>query len=476
MLLSYSILLFLLSITLKVNCDQGEFTGKRWVVLCSGGRSWVNYAFHANVYHAYHMFRGNGIPDENIIIMHYDDIANNSVNPTPSKVYNDYNKTDVYYGVPKHYTGDDVNPTNFLGVLKGDETLARSGKPVVNSGPDDHIFVYFADHGSPDMIHFPFEFLWGEELNVALQEMHLNKRYSKLVFYLDTCESGSMFYKLLPNNIDVYAVSATSPEQLGTLFSYYWMKNTELNDFGNEITLQQQFEYIYSSANKSNPDIIDETQQAQQYGDLSIAKLPISQFFGKSPKSIRNDILLDNTLNDRVNTRDVPLYMAKIAVDEALNTNEKNRNNPTPGKVFNEVNGSDVYHGVPKHYTGDDVNPTNFLGVLKGDQTLARSGKPVVNSGPDDHIFVFFTDHGSPGSMFNKMLPDNIDAYPKNKHLPTPSQPPQVDSLGVLHCHLYNAFAFINIIITKSDGFYLGMTTVGGTQYPLIANQRTTAP
>ncbi|CAG2103023.1 unnamed protein product [Medioppia subpectinata] len=155
--------------------------GKIWVVLCSGGSRWINYASHANVYHAYHMFRGNGIPDENIIIMHYDDIANNRVNPTPGKVYNDYNKTDVYHGVPKHYTGDEVNPTNFLSVLKGDQTLARSGRPVVNSGPDDHIFVYFTNHGLPDMIWFPSEYLWGEELNTALQEMHINKRYSKLL-------------------------------------------------------------------------------------------------------------------------------------------------------------------------------------------------------------------------------------------------------------------------------------------------------
>ncbi|CAG2119935.1 unnamed protein product, partial [Medioppia subpectinata] len=127
----------------------GEFKGKIWVVLAAGGVDWKNYSIHANLYHAYQMFRGNGIPEENIIVMHYDDIAYNTQNPSKGKVFNKFNGSDVYYGVPKHYTGEYVTPDNFLDILKGDEGLSQNGKwPVVNSGPDDHIFVYFIDHGS----------------------------------------------------------------------------------------------------------------------------------------------------------------------------------------------------------------------------------------------------------------------------------------------------------------------------------------
>ena len=45
-------------------------------------------------------------------------------------------------------------------------------------------------------------------------------------------------------------------------------------------TLQQQFDYIYTWTNKPNKDAFNFSQQAQQYGDLSIAKLPVSQFIG----------------------------------------------------------------------------------------------------------------------------------------------------------------------------------------------------
>ncbi|CAG2172754.1 unnamed protein product [Oppiella nova] len=152
--------------------------GKNWIVLCAGSNDWFNYADQAIVYRAYHLFRSYGIPEENIIIFHYDDIAYNKQNPTPGIVINEYNGTDVYKGVPKDYTGKDVNPT----VLQGDQELAKRGKKVVNSGPNDHIFAYFGDHGFPGGVSFATGSLYATELNAALKR--------------------SMFYKLLPDNIN----------------------------------------------------------------------------------------------------------------------------------------------------------------------------------------------------------------------------------------------------------------------------------
>ena len=33
-----------------------------------------------------------------------------------------------------------------------------------------------------------------------------------------------------------------------------------------------------------------------------------------------------------------------------------NDENPTPGIIINQPGGKDVYHGVPKDYTGDEVS------------------------------------------------------------------------------------------------------------------------
>ena len=49
--------------------------------------------------------KDHGIPDENIVVMMYDDIANSKENPFPGKIFNRPNGPDVYAGVPKDYTG-----------------------------------------------------------------------------------------------------------------------------------------------------------------------------------------------------------------------------------------------------------------------------------------------------------------------------------------------------------------------------------
>ena len=51
--------------------------------------------------------------------------------------------------------------------------------------------------------------------------------------------------------------------------------------------------------------------------------------------------------------------------------------NPTPGVIWNYPGGPDVYHGVPKDYTGRDVNSVNFLKVLQGQEMSVGSGKTV---------------------------------------------------------------------------------------------------
>ncbi|MCJ8750417.1 hypothetical protein PDJAM_G00264770 [Pangasius djambal] len=49
--------------------------GKNWVVLVAGSNGWYNYRHQADVCHAYQIVRKNGIPDEQIVVMMYDDLA-----------------------------------------------------------------------------------------------------------------------------------------------------------------------------------------------------------------------------------------------------------------------------------------------------------------------------------------------------------------------------------------------------------------
>ncbi|NXA37103.1 LGMN protein, partial [Eudromia elegans] len=111
--------------------EEPEDGGKHWVVIVAGSNGWYNYRHQADVCHAYQIVHRNGIPDEQIIVMMYDDIADNDENPTKGIVINRPNGTDVYAGVPKDYTKEDVTPKNFLAVLRGDAEAMKgigSGK------------------------------------------------------------------------------------------------------------------------------------------------------------------------------------------------------------------------------------------------------------------------------------------------------------------------------------------------------------
>ena len=81
---------------------------------------------------------------------------------------------------------------------------------TLKSGPNDNVFVYFTDHGAKviitktfshlDMIYcyqglvaFGENLLKATELNKAIKDMYDAKKYKKMVFYVEACESGSMF-------------------------------------------------------------------------------------------------------------------------------------------------------------------------------------------------------------------------------------------------------------------------------------------
>ncbi|CAG2171976.1 unnamed protein product [Oppiella nova] len=335
------------------------------------------------------------------------------------------NGTDVYHGVPKDYTGKNHTVANFFGALKGDPELAKAGHKVVNSTPNDHIFIYFIDHGAPGFVVFPNEEMHNTELVATLKNMHTNNRFGKLVFYLEACESGfvvfpneemhntelvatlknmhtnnrfgklvfyleacesgSMFEKLLPDNINVYAMTSTNSTELGwnccrdtvrgawvskylcklfalgSYFGYYWYKNWQSSDFLTE-TLQDQFEYLHNTTNQTG--VMEPGQHAQhahQWGDLSITKLPVSQFQGTGKFIGENSYNADDhRVCNLVNTRDLPVRMLEMNIEETDDINEKLRYENELKQLLNGRKYMDKhmaqYVSSIQHLPGIDVN------------------------------------------------------------------------------------------------------------------------
>lgn len=285
-----------------------------WAVIISGSNTYSNYRHQADICHAYHLLTGKGgFPASNVITMMSDDIAQHPSNPFKGNLINRPGGENVYPGVVIDYSGSDVNAANFLAVLNG----TAAGKSL-QTGPDDNVFVYYADHGGVGLLGMPSgPYLYADELVNTLTGMAANKRFNKLVFYLEACESGSMFQDL-PTGLNIFATTAATASEssyayyydsargtyLGDEYSIRWMEDSDAEDESVE-TLDQQFNKVKSLVKNSHP---------QMFGDTSFVNEPIGDFqsFGRAASAglrqlLRDDIVLDSTFTHRVSSRDVKL-------------------------------------------------------------------------------------------------------------------------------------------------------------------------
>ena len=156
-----------------------------------------------------------------------------------------------------------------------------------------------------------------------------------MVIYIEACESGSMFSGLLPNNINIYATTASNPDEssyacyydakrqtyLGDLYSVNWMEDSDAEDITTE-SLFKQFQITQKKTTESH---------VMQYGDLSLGKARnVSQFQGENNQHKSESVspLVDqmNTLlkRDAVATEDVRIsILSKRLAAAPLNSAER---------------------------------------------------------------------------------------------------------------------------------------------------------
>lgn len=225
--------------------------------------------------------------------MAYDDIANNTMNPFPGKIFNKPSADgvegdDVYEGCKIDYKGKSVTAENLIKVLQGDKS---AGGPVLETTENSRVFFYFADHGAPGLVAMPSgPYLYADKLNETFINMHKNKQYKEMAVYIEACESGSMFANQLDDNLNIFAVTAANSMQsswgtycspndkvngksiktcLGDLFSVNWLENTDACTSLDSETLQEQYDIVKKQTTKS---------QVCQFGTKTMGKEPLADY------------------------------------------------------------------------------------------------------------------------------------------------------------------------------------------------------
>lgn len=343
--------------TEAVKGEDNDEIRTKWAVLVAGSSGYWNYRHQADVCHAYQVLRRGGLKEENIVVFMYDDIATDKENPRLGTIINHPQGSDIYAGVPKDYTGENVTVQNFFAVLLGNKSLVKGGSgKVVNSGPNDHIFIYYSDHGGAGVLGMPIPpYLYAHDFVQVLKEKHDAGTYKEMVIYIEACESGSIFEGLLPKDLNIYATTAAGADEnswgtycpgmepspppeydtcLGDLYSVAWMEDSEMNNLQKE-TLKHQYNLVKHRTSNHNTYVSG--SHVMQYGDVSISREQLYLYMGSDPANANANLAPENNLPlfedmeaRAINQRDADILFfwqkykkSKEGSPEKLNAQEK---------------------------------------------------------------------------------------------------------------------------------------------------------
>ncbi|KAJ6798745.1 vacuolar-processing enzyme beta-isozyme 1 [Iris pallida] len=310
--------------------DDGDGeTGTKWAVLVAGSSGFGNYRHQADVCHAYQLLRKGGLREENIVVFMYDDVAGNPLNPRPGVLINHPDGQDVYKGVPKDYTGEQVTSKNLYAVLLGNKTAVEGGSgKVVDSKSNDHIFIYYSDHGGPGVLGMPnMPYLYAVDFIEVLKKKHASNSYKEMVIYVEACESGSIFEGMMPEDLNIYVTTASNAEEsswgtycpgmepsppaeymtcLGDLYSVSWMEDSETHNLKEE-TIKKQYEVVKERT--SNYNTYNAGSHVMEYGTKAVKedKVYLYQGFDPANSNISENAIRSSVPMSVVNQRDADL-------------------------------------------------------------------------------------------------------------------------------------------------------------------------
>ncbi|CAN8240723.1 unnamed protein product [Cochlearia groenlandica] len=373
--------------------DQEDTVSTRWAVLVAGSSGYGNYRHQADVCHAYQILRKGGLKEENIVVLMYDDIANHPLNPRPGTLINHPDGDDVYSGVRKDYTGNDVTASNFYAILLGDKDAVKGGSgKVIASKANDHIFVYYTDHGGPGVLGMPnTPHIYASDFIETLKKKHAAGTYKEMVIYVEACESGSIFQGIMPKDLNIYVTTASNAQEssygiycpgmnpsppseyitcLGDLYSVAWMEDSETHNLRKE-TVKQQYQTV--KMRTSNYNTYSEGSHVMEYGNDSIKseRLFLYQGFDPATVSLPPNELPVNSPAGVVNQRDADLLFL-------WHMYQKSEDGPKRNEILKELTETIRYR---KHL---DASVELIGAVLFGPTTnvinsVKESGLPLVD-------------------------------------------------------------------------------------------------
>jgi len=187
-------------------------------VIVGPSQGWKNYRHQADALTIYTLLRQNGVSDDDIILMTYDDVPTVSENPLKGDIHNVPKGENIRSGALVDYSGSNVTATTFKNILTGTKTA--SSPVVLKSTAGTDVFVYIASHGAPGEIVFGSgnSVLTTEEFTALTNSMEKNHQYRQMAFFVDTCFGESVATGVTAPGILYLTGAAKNEPSLGAVY------------------------------------------------------------------------------------------------------------------------------------------------------------------------------------------------------------------------------------------------------------------
>jgi ABC-type branched-subunit amino acid transport system substrate-binding protein len=186
-------------------------------VIVGPSQGWSNYRHEADALGIYTLLRANGVPDDHIILMLYDDIPTLPENPLKGDVHNLPRGPNLRSGAVVDYAGPQVNTDTLENVLTGKST--GTSPVVLDSSAETDVFVYIASHGIPGGISFsPQDIFTTEDFTRVTDTMSRDRKYRQMVFMVDTCFGESLAARMTAPGIIYFTGASGSEPSLAAVY------------------------------------------------------------------------------------------------------------------------------------------------------------------------------------------------------------------------------------------------------------------
>jgi len=163
-------------------------------IIVGPSSGWTNYRHESDALAMYTLLKENGVPDDHIILMLYDDVPLSPQNPIRGDIHNMVGGANLRPEARVDYSGANVTVATFIDVLTGNRNALAPVVLASDAGTD--VFVYIASHGSPGNIVFfssgkatPFS---AGDFTTVTDRMAREGKFRQMVFFVDTCFGGSV--------------------------------------------------------------------------------------------------------------------------------------------------------------------------------------------------------------------------------------------------------------------------------------------